>query len=65
MRLGFNGTFYKNFYFWLGIVFLLITVLENVYLNVAYNVGGRGPLVHPHGGLQRRRETHPELNYLW
>lgn len=42
MRLRFNGTFYKNFYFWLGIVFLLITVLENVYLNVAYNVGGVG-----------------------
>ncbi|GEO69432.1 hypothetical protein [Levilactobacillus acidifarinae] len=42
MRFGFNGTFYKNFYFWLGVVFLMITVLENVYLNVAYNIGGVG-----------------------
>ena len=42
MRLHLNGTFYKNSYFWLGIVFGLVTVLENVYLNVAYNWGGVG-----------------------
>ncbi|QMU08457.1 hypothetical protein [Levilactobacillus suantsaii] len=42
MKITFNGKFYRNFLFWLGLIFLAVVVLENVYLDVAYNVAGVG-----------------------